>query len=230
MTAPQYTFPPPPTSALPTADGELFPVRRVYCVGRNYADHALEMGHDPDREPPFFFQKNPQDLVVDGLFPYPARSQDVHHELELFVFLQQGGRQIDEEEALGCVWGYSLGLDMTCRDIQAEAKAKGRPWIDAKAFPRSAPVGMLQSASAIGHPTSGALELRVNGELRQRGDLNQQIWTVPEIIANLSQRFELAAGDVVMTGTPSGVGPVQRGDRIDGLIEGVGELVVTVTE
>lgn len=218
----------PPRPAIPVADGGAFPVRRVYCVGRNYAEHAVEMGHDPDREPPFFFQKNPEDLRSDGVFPYPAHSNDVHHEIELMVALQSGGRNIEPERALSHVWGYGLALDMTCRDIQAEAKRQGRPWIGAKAFYGSAPCSSLSPAKDIGHPETGRIELRVNGVSRQVGDLAQQIWKVPEVISTLSRQFEVEAGDVVLTGTPSGVGPVRIGDRLDAEIEGVGALTVHV--
>ena len=224
-----YVIPPPPPVVVPTADGRPFPVRRVYCVGRNYADHAVEMGHDPEREPPFFFQKNPDDLVTDGRFVYPRVSQDVHHEIELLVALGSGGRCLTPTEAEAAIWGYGVALDMTCRDIQAAAKAQGRPWIAAKAFPGSAPCGVITPAAAIGHPQRGAVVLRVNDVLRQQGDLSQQIWKVPEIIANLSARFHLAAGDIVLTGTPSGVGPVAPGDELEGFIEGVGTLAVRVT-
>jgi fumarylpyruvate hydrolase len=214
---------------LPVTTGGEFPVRRVYCVGRNYADHAVEMGHDPDREPPFFFQKNPENLHTDGLFSYPRGSRDVEHEIELMVALGAGGRDIDEGRALGCVWGYGVALDMTARDLQAAAKAKGRPWIDAKAFDGSAPCSPLAPASQCGDHARGAVALDVNGEARQRGNLDQQIWKLPAIIAALSARFTLAAGDIILTGTPAGVGPVAVGDRLDGRIEGMGAVTVRVT-
>ena len=221
-----YVISPPSQPCLPVAGRDaLFPVRRVYCVGRNYAAHAIEMGHDPDREPPFFFQKAPDNLVTaGGDFPYPARSEDVHHEIELVVALHQGGRDIPIERALDCVWGYAVALDMTRRDLQGEAKKMGRPWEVGKAFEASAPCSDLVPASEIGHPDSGAVWLEVNGERRQEGDLNQLIWKVPEIISYLSGLFELAAGDLILTGTPSGVGPVKRGDLLHGHVEGVGEL------
>ena len=212
----EYVIAPPPQAALPIADSEaLFPVRRVYCIGRNYAAHAVEMGHDPDREPPFFFQKTPDSLDASGQFPYPVQSEDVHHEAELLVALGKGGRDIPEEDALDHVWGYGLALDMTRRDLQGIAKAAGRPWEIGKSFEHAAPVAPLTPASEIGHPSEGALTLTVNGELRQSGDLNQMIWKIPEMIAHLSQYYTLAAGDVILTGTPSGVGPVERGDVLE---------------
>jgi len=205
-----------------------FPIRRVYCIGRNYAAHAIEMGHDPDREPPFFFQKNPDNLDFSGEFPYPERTSDVHHEIELVVALSKGGRNIPVDRALDCVWGYAVGLDMTRRDLQGEAKKMGRPWEIGKAFERSAPMGPIVPASRIGHPSAGRITLNVNGDLRQEGDLNQLIWKVPEMISYLSDYFELKPGDVIMTGTPAGVSAVSRGDVMEGHVEGVGNLTVRV--
>lgn len=226
---PALTFALPAPTLLPVAGTDaLFPVRRVYCIGRNYAAHAVEMGGDPDREPPFFFQKNPDNLTAAATFPYPAQTADLHHEVELVVALGSGGRDIPVERALGHVWGYAVGLDMTLRDRQAEAKAMGRPWEVAKAFDHSAPVGLLHPVSQVGHPASGRIALRVNGTLRQEGDLNQMIWKVPEIVAALSRHIALAAGDVLMTGTPAGVGAVVRGDVMEGEVAGVGTLTVTV--
>jgi fumarylpyruvate hydrolase len=221
---------PAPVAALPVAGGDgLFPVRRIYCVGRNYAEHAREMGHDPDREPPFFFQKNPDNLIPGGgAFPYPTGSADVHHEIELVVALASGGEDIAVADALGRVFGYAVGLDMTRRDLQGEAKKLGRPWEVGKAFEKSAPCSAIVPASRIGHPASGAIWLEVNGKPAQRGDLSQMIWTVPEAIAHLSRLFRLSAGDLIFTGTPAGVGPVRRGDRLKGHIDGVGELEVAV--
>ncbi|MGH6718674.1 MAG: fumarylacetoacetate hydrolase family protein [Alphaproteobacteria bacterium] len=208
---------------------KLFPVRRIYGVGRNYADHAVEMGGDPLREPPFFFQKNPDSVVPDGgVFRYPRRSRDVHHEVELVVALGKGGADVPVSGALDLVFGYAVGLDMTQRDVQAEAKRLSRPWEAAKAFEGAAPCSALVPASAIGHPARGAIRLAVNGEVRQDGDLGQMIWSVGESIAELSHLFTLAPGDVIFTGTPAGVGPVHPGDRLDGMIEGVGTLCVTV--
>jgi fumarylpyruvate hydrolase len=207
---------------------ERFPVRRVYCIGRNYAAHAIEMGHDPDREPPFFFQKNPDNLDFTGEFPYPEKTSDVHHEIELVVVLSKGGRSIPLDKALDCVWGYAVGLDMTRRDLQGEAKKMGRPWEIGKAFERSAPMGPIVPASRIGHPDGGRITLKVNGEMRQEGDLNQLIWKIPEMISYLSDYFELKPGDVIMTGTPAGVGAVSRGDVMEGHVDGVGDLLVKV--
>lgn len=224
-----YALTPPPQPVLPIhGSGQVFPVRRVYCIGRNYAAHAIEMGGDPDREPPFFFQKNPDNLRSDGLFPYPGRTQDVHHEAEMLVALGRGGRGIPVDQALGHVWGYGVALDMTRRDLQDVAKKLSRPWEIAKAFEHSAPCGPLYPVAQVGHLAQGAIELRVNGVLRQQGDLNQMIWKVPEMIAYLSDHFELAAGDVILSGTPSGVGPVRRGDLMEAAIAGLGALTVRV--
>ena len=207
-----------------------FPVRRIYLVGRNYAAHAREMGHDPDREEPFFFQKPADAILTDGRdFPYPPKSSDVHHEIELVVALQTGGADIKESAALNNIYGYAVGIDMTRRDLQAQMKKAGRPWEIGKAFEHSAPISAIKPASECGHPNQGRIWLNINGELRQEGDLNQLIWSVPETIAFLSGLFTLAAGDLIFTGTPAGVGPVQRGDSITGGIEGVGELSLNVT-
>lgn len=227
---PRYAIEPPLVPTLPIAGQDaVFPVRRIYCIGRNYAAHAIEMGHDPDREDPFFFQKNPDNLDSSGSFPYPPHSTDVHHEAEMLVALKSGGTNIPVASALDHVFGYGLALDMTRRDLQAIAKKAGRPWEIGKAFERSAPCGPVHPVSDIGHPDRGHLQLTVNGEVRQEGDLNQMIWKVPEMISYLSEYFELAAGDVILSGTPSGVGPVSRGDRMDLTIEGLGTLTVTVT-
>ena len=169
----------------------VFPVHRIYCVGRNYAAHAIEMGGDPNRDPPFFFQKNPDNLVLDGSFPYPAASNDVHHEIEMVVALRSGGNGIPLEKALDCVYGYGVGLDMTRRDLQGKAKDLGRPWEVGKAFEASAPCTALVPASEIGHPAQGAIWLDVNGQRKQTGDLNQMIWKVPEMISYLSGLFTL---------------------------------------
>jgi fumarylpyruvate hydrolase len=226
----RYIFAPHQTPTLPIKGSDkLFPVHRIYCVGRNYAEHAVEMGHDPNREAPFFFQKNPDTLVPSGgTFPYPDASKDVHHELEMVVALKSGGKDIAPENALGHVFGYAVGLDMTRRDLQGEAKKLGRPWEVGKAFESAAPCSEIVPASAIGHPAQGAVWLKVNGEPRQKGDLNQLIWKVPEMIAYLSGLFELRAGDLIFSGTPAGVGPVKRGDVLHGGVDGVGELKVTV--
>jgi fumarylpyruvate hydrolase len=186
------------------------------------------MGHDPDREPPFFFQKNPNNLDSSGAFPYPPHSSDVHHEVELLVALKSGGTNIPLDQALSHVFGYGVCLDMTRRDLQGEAKKMGRPWEIGKAFELSGPVGPVLPVAQVGHPDQGRVALTVNGALRQEGDLNQMIWKVPEMISYLSEYFELQAGDVIMAGTPSGVGAVVRGDVMEAVIEGVGTLTVKV--
>ena len=226
---PDYAIEPPELVTLPVSGTDtLFPVRRVYCIGRNYAAHAVEMGHDPEREPPFFFQKNPDNLDPSGAFPYPGMSSDVHHEVEMAVALKSGGTNIPVAEALDHVFGYAVSLDMTRRDLQGQQKKMGRPWEIGKAFERSAPVGPVHLLKTVGHLSHGRIELTVNGEVRQRGDLNQMIWKVPEMISYLSDYFELAAGDMILSGTPSGVGPVQKGDEIVARVAGLGELTVHV--
>ena len=218
----------PQVATIPVDGGGEFPVRRVYCIGRNYAAHAVEMGHDPDREPPFFFQKNPNNLDASGEFPYPPHTSDVHHEVEMLVALKSGGTNIKIEDALDHVWGYGASLDMTRRDLQGQAKKMGRPWEIGKAFERSGPVGPLKPVSETGHLDAGRIELKVNGEVRQEGDLNQMIWKVPEMISYLSEYFELAAGDVIMSGTPAGVGPIERGDVMEINIDGLDSLTIKV--
>ena len=225
---PDYVIPLPPVAVIPVAGSGQFPVRRIYCIGRNYAAHAVEMGHDPNRESPFFFQKNSNNLDPSGKFPYPPHSTDVHHEVELVVALKSGGTNIAPDKALDHVWGYAVGLDMTRRDLQGEAKKLGRPWEIGKAFERSAPVGPLRPVSETGHMTQGRIALKLNGALKQEGDMNQMIWKVPEMISYLSEYFELAAGDIIMSGTPSGVGPVVKGDRMEATIKGLGSLAVEV--
>lgn len=225
----EFVIETPQVVALPVVGTDAkFPVRRVYCIGRNYAAHAIEMGHDPDREDPFFFQKNPDNLDVSGEFPYPPHSSDVHHEAEMIVALKSGGTNISLDRALDHVFGYGLSLDMTRRDLQGMQKKMGRPWEIGKAFEKSAPCGPLYPASEVGHPDHGRLELKVNGDVRQEADLNQMIWKVPEMISYLSEYFELAAGDVIMSGTPSGVAAVERGDVMALTIEGLGALEVKV--
>ncbi|ASY56868.1 MULTISPECIES: fumarylacetoacetate hydrolase family protein [Sinorhizobium] len=226
----ETVIPPSPPVLLPISGSAVgFPVRRVYCVGRNYAAHAREMGHDPEREPPFFFQKNADNLLPTGQdFPYPPLSSDVHHEVELVVALRHGGADIPVEEATAHVYGYGVGIDFTRRDLQAQAKESGRPWTAAKAFEHSAPISAIAPATAVGHPANGNIWLKVNGETRQQGDLAQMIWTVPEIIAELSRLFTLAPGDIIMTGTPAGVGAVERGDVITCGIDGIAALSVKV--
>lgn len=226
-----FIFPAPAEAALPIVGQEaLFPVRRIYCVGRNYAEHAREMGADPDREPPFFFTK-PRDAIVaeGGDMPYPPATENLHYEMELVVAIGTGGKNIAEADALKHVFGYGAGLDMTRRDIQGVAKKMGRPWDMGKGFDHSAPCSALRSATDIGHPDNGAIWLKVNGTLKQAGDLSQQIWSVPETVSFLSGLVELAPGDLIYTGTPAGVGPVVAGDRMEGHIDEIGDIVVTVT-
>jgi len=229
MTEPNYVVAPPPSVSVAVRDSTArFPVHRVYCVGRNYAAHAREMGHD-GREPPFFFQKNPDDLVEAGKpAPYPPQTTDLHHEVELVVALAEGGSDIAVEDALSHVYGYAVGLDLTRRDVQAEAKKAARPWATAKAFADSAPIGPIVPAAAIGHPTSGQLTAHVNGAPRQEGDIADMIWSVPEIISHLSRWFVLAPGDLIFTGTPAGVGELKRGDVVVGAIDGLGKLEVRI--
>jgi fumarylpyruvate hydrolase len=225
-----YVIPVPPVVALPIdGDERRFPVRRIYCVGRNYAAHAREMGHDPDREPPFFFTKPADALVVGGgTIPYPPATKDLHHEVELVVALGKGGADIAEAQALDHVFGYAVGIDLTRRDLQAEAKELRRPWDMAKAFDRSAPMSALRPAVRIGHPERNPIRLLVNGQVRQESTLAHHIWSVAETIAYLSGLVELAPGDLIFMGTPEGVAAVQRGDRMEASIEGVGELSVTI--
>jgi fumarylpyruvate hydrolase len=216
---------PPAQAVVPVAGGGLFPVRRIFCVGRNYAEHTREMGGDPDREEPFFFTK-PADAVLTGGadMPYPPKTADLHHEMELVVAIGRGGRDIAEADALGHVFGYAAGLDMTRRDLQGIAKKAGRPWDMGKGFDHSAPIGEIVPAAAAGHPDKGLIELKVNGTVRQSSDLAKQIWNVPETIAYLSGLVALAPGDLIMTGTPEGVAAVVRGDVLEGTIAGVGSV------
>jgi fumarylpyruvate hydrolase len=226
----EYVIPAPAVTSLAVRGSDRrFPVHRIYCVGRNYAAHAIEMGHDPDREPPFFFQKNPDTLLSDGSdFPYPDKSEDVHYELELVVALETGGKDISRAQALDGVFGYAVGLDMTRRDLQGQAKKAGRPWEVGKAFDHSAPCSEIVPVETVGHPDAGAVWLKVNGEIRQNGDLSQMIWKVPEIIAYLSGLFTLAPGDLIFSGTPAGVGATVRGDTLRGGVEGVAEVEIRV--
>ena len=225
-----YVIAPPAVVSVPvTGKQARFPVHRIYCVGRNYAAHAIEMGGDPNREPPFFFQKNPDNLVLGGGdFPYPPKSSNVHFEIEMVVAIGEGGMDIPVEKALQHVYGYAIGIDMTRRDLQDECKKSSRPWEIAKAFEHSAPMGDIVPASDIGHPGKGAIWLKVNGVKKQEGDLNQLIWKVPETISYLSGLFELRPGDLIMSGTPSGVGAIQRGDVMEGYCEGVGTVTTRV--
>jgi fumarylpyruvate hydrolase len=227
-------IPNPPRVALPIVGSEdLFPVRRVYCVGRNYAAHAREMGADPDREPPFFFMKPADALQIAGgpnpvPHPYPPRTRDYHFEVEMVAALGTGGRDIPVASALDHVYGYAVGLDMTRRDLQDEAKRMARPWDLGKAADASAPIGPLHRSARIGHPDRGLIGLAVDGTTRQRGDLSEMIWSVAEQVAYLSAYFELQPGDLLFTGTPSGVGPVQRGQTMVASVEGLGEIALAV--
>jgi fumarylpyruvate hydrolase len=226
-----FVIPQPPQAAIPVAGtGKYFPVRRLWCVGRNYVEHIKEMGQDV-RESPFFFAK-PADAVVPdgGTVPYPSLTKDMHHEVELVVALKSGGRNIKTEKALDCIYGYGVGIDLTRRDLQIASRDIKRPWEIGKAFDHSAPCGSLRSAADIGHPSKGRITLKVNGKVRQDGDLNQMIWNVPEIISKLSEMVELAPGDIIMTGTPSGVAATVAGDKIECEIEGVGTLHVNIAE
>lgn len=220
-------FPGVPT--LPVAESNnTFPVGRIYCVGRNYAEHAREMGHDPDREPPFFFMKPADAVVANGsTIDYPTATKDLHHEIELIVAIGKGGANIPEDQALDHVFGYGVGLDMTRRDLQTAAKKMGRPWEMGKSFDDSAPCTALKPVAMIGHPAKGAIWLKVNGAVKQKGDLAEMIWNVPETIAYLSNLIKLRPGDIIMSGTPAGVGPVKAGDKLEGHVDGVGDLVIS---
>ncbi|MBD3894608.1 fumarylacetoacetate hydrolase family protein [Halomonas sp. ML-15] len=228
MSQDNYVFTPPKPASLPVAGGdERFPIRRVYCVGRNYAAHAVEMGHDPDKEPPFFFQKNPDNVTLGGDFTLPAHSQEVHYEIELVVAIGKGGRDISTQDAMSHVYGYAVGLDMTLRDLQSQAKKMGRPWEIGKAFEKSAPCSPIVRKESV-DVDNGAVWLKVNGDIKQEGDLNQLIWKIPEVIEHLSGVFELAPGDIIMTGTPAGVGAVKKGDTLQGHVDGVGDIHLKV--
>lgn len=225
-----FVFEPHAVTAVPVVgESAAFPVHRVYCVGRNYAAHAREMGKDPEKEPPFFFLK-PADAVVPGGgdIHYPPGTKNLHHEIELVVAIGLGGRRIPVAEALSHVFGYAVGLDMTRRDLQFAARDLGRPWDFGKSFDESAPLGPLHRAAKTGHPSKGAIELEVNGEVRQKADLAELIWSVPETISFLSDYYTLAPGDLIFTGTPAGVGAVKPGDRLVGRVEGLGTLEVTI--
>ena len=222
-------FTPAESTCLPVSgDTRCFPVHRVYCVGRNYADHALEMGGAPDREPPFFFSKPADAVTTRTTIPYPPMTHDLHHEVELVIALSGGGNEVDVQDAEGLIFGYAVGVDLTRRDLQEVAKKQGRPWDVAKGFDCSAPISSITPAAEIGHPVRGAITLSVNGQEKQRGDLKQMIWSVAEIIAGLSCYFELKAGDLIFTGTPAGVSALQPGDRIDCGVEGVGRFHFTL--
>ncbi len=228
-----YAFTPPALPSLAIfGSSARFPIRRVFCVGRNYAAHAREMGSNPDREPPFFFTK-PADAVVpaEGALPYPPATQDLHHEIELVVALRSGGADIPADEALAKVWGYGVGLDLTRRDLQSAAKETGRPWDMAKGFDASAPCSPLRPVSSFGHPSEDAcIRISVNGTVRQEGTLDEMIWPIADIISHLSRLVTLAPGDLIFTGTPSGVGALAPGDRVHGEIAGVDEFDLEVVE
>jgi len=226
----QYVFQPAPQAAVPVrGSSQLYPVTRIFCVGRNYAAHAREMGADPDREPPFYFNKTPSDLVATGsTIPYPLGTKDYHYEMELVIAIGKPAFRVKPEAALDCVWGYACGLDMTRRDLQNTAKKMGRPWDFGKDFENAAVITPLVPASEIGHPASGRIELAVNGQTKQDSDIKELIWSVPEIVANLSEYYHLQPGDLIYTGTPEGVGAVQPGDRITGSVAGVGEIALNV--
>ena len=224
-----YVIPPPPQAAVKVAGSDkMFPVRRIWCVGRNYLEHIKEMGQD-EREPPFFFAKPADAIVHDGgTVPYPPLTNDLHHEVELVVAMKSGGFNIPADKALDHVYGYAVGIDLTRRDLQLAARKKERPWEVGKSFDHSAPCGALHPASNIGHPAKGKIWLSVNGAERQKGDLTELIWSVPEIIWQLSQQVSLGAGDIIMTGTPAGVAALSPGDRIECGVDGVGTLKVSI--
>jgi fumarylpyruvate hydrolase len=225
-----YIFPPPAQAAVAIKGrSELFPVRRIFCVGRNYAAHAREMGSNPDREPPFFFTK-PADAIVPNkaTIPFPPRTENLHHEIELVVAIGKAGKNIPVERALDYVYGYAVGNDLTRRDLQSAAKDKGKPWDTGKAFDRSAPITAITPVAGNAHIAKGNIWLKVNGEIRQQGDVSDLIWSIPEVIAELSTLFELASGDLIYTGTPAGVSALKPGDRIEGGVDGLDTLVTTL--
>ncbi len=226
----EFIFPPPAPASVAIANrSERFPVRRVFCVGRNYAAHAIEMGGDPNREPPFFFAK-PADAVVDSgaTIPYPPDTENLHHEAELVVAIGKGGRDISVDDAHEYVWGYAAGNDLTRRDLQQVAKETRRPWAMAKGFDHSAPIGPLHAVADVGHPARGAIKCLVNGEVRQDADLAELIWKVPEVVAFLSKTVTIAPGDLILTGTPAGVGPLKPGDTCVVQIEGLTEVSTSI--
>jgi fumarylpyruvate hydrolase len=226
----QDLFPAPPPARLPIAgSATVFPVHRIYCIGRNYADHAREMGAPAEKGVPVFFLK-PGDTVtpLPGTITYPPGTSDLHHEVELVAALHRGGRDIDPADAMACVYGYAIGLDLTRRDLQSAAKAKSLPWDTGKSFEAAAPIGPIHPVADVGHPDHGVIELLVNGEHRQHGDLAERLFSVAEIIAALSRLYTLAPGDLIFTGTPAGVGPLQIGDRLVARIQGLGELEATM--
>ena len=220
----------PQPCAVISGSSQRFPVRRIYCVGRNYAAHARESGADPEREAPFNFMKPADALMPNGSrIPYPPRTRNLHHEIELVVAIGTGGGNIPVARALSHVFGYAVGIDLTRRDLQNEAKNSGRPWDTSKGFDHSAPLSAIHTVDEVGHPSRGRIWLSVNGELRQEGDLSELIWSVPEAIAELSTLFALAPGDLIFTGTPAGVSALQPGDRIAGGVEAVDEITIEIT-
>jgi fumarylpyruvate hydrolase len=227
---PAFVIDPPARASLPVrGSDQRFPVRRIYCVGRNYAAHAKEMGKDPEREPPFFFQKPADALVENGVVvPYPPQTKNLHHEIEWVVAIGRGGRNIPAADANAHVLGYSVGIDLTRRDLQNAAKDLGRPWEWGKSFDHSAPCSALVMTEEIGHPQSGRIWLSVNGVIRQQGDIADLIWSVPEVIAEISASMGLEAGDLIYTGTPAGVGAVTVGDVIEGGVEGVADIKIVI--
>src|SRR5712691_8888200 len=229
MTGSRYVIPPAPQAAIAVAGADkVFPVRRIWCVGRNYIEHIREMGQD-ERAPPFFFAKPADALVPDGsTVPYPPLTKDLHFEIELVVALRSGGRNLAPERALDCIYGYGVGIDLTRRDLQIASRDLKRPWEIGKAFDASAPCGALRPAAEIGHPKNGRIHLKADGKVRQDGDLAQMIWNVPEVIVKLSEMVALAAGDIIMTGTPSGVAATVAGDKLECEVERVGSLMVTI--
>jgi fumarylpyruvate hydrolase len=225
---PDFVFE-PQIAFVPIVGAGDYAVRRIYCVGRNYAEHAREMGHDPNAEPPFFFAKPADAVVIEGRdVPYPPATSDLHFEIELVVAIGREGTGVAPGEALDLVWGYAAGIDLTRRDQQAIAKKMARPWEMAKGFDHSAPISRISPAAAIGHPKSARIELKVNGEVKQSADIADMIWDVPNLIANLSGYVTLKPGDLIFTGTPAGVGAVGRGDRLEGSITGVGTVMTTI--
>lgn len=228
----KYAFSAPSTPSVPIAGSELaFPVRRIYCVGRNYAEHAREMGFDPEREPPFFFTKPADAVVASGsTIDYARATSNLHHEIELVIALGGRGVDLDAKSALELVYGYAAGIDLTRRDLQLAARDKGRPWDAGKAFDESAPVSEIHRVEETGHPVSGAIWLEVNGETRQRADLKQLLWPVADVLVHLSRLFVLAPGDLVFTGTPAGVGPLAPGDRVRGGVDGIAEISLQIAK
>ena len=225
-----YVFPIYDIPLLSVANSEdVFPVRRIYCVGQNYSAHMYEMGSNPERDAPFFFSK-PADAVCfqDSQIPYPPLTKNLHHEIELVVAIGEKGNKIPKSSALKHVFGYTVGLDLTRRDLQLDAKKKGHPWSTAKGFDHSAPCSVLHKVDEVGYLEKGSINLKVNDQIHQNGDISEMIWSVPEIISILSGLFELCQGDLIFTGTPSGVGPLNRGDKLEGTVEKLTKLEIKI--